>query len=143
MDQRRLAETLARDHGDHPGVNYLRGMIDLRLGDGAAALRFFEMAHEADEDYLPVRRELGLLMLDGSRFEEAMDVLPSDLEVFGAVEYLFDRLSGEVLAQRHDRRIHRAQVLDGAAQIDPLRVELVVPIWLPAEFLQVRPSSSL
>ncbi len=91
MDQRRLAETLARDHGDHPGVNYLRGMIDLRLGDGAAALRFFEMAHEADEDYLPVRRELGLLMLDGSHFEEAMDVLPSDLEVFGAVEYLFDR----------------------------------------------------
>jgi hypothetical protein len=93
MDQRRLAETLARKHGDHPGVNYLRGMIDLRLGDGAAAFRFFEQAHEADEDYLPVRRELGLLLLDASRLEDAMDVLPSDVAAYGAMEYLLDRVA--------------------------------------------------
>ncbi|MFW2383522.1 MAG: hypothetical protein ACN4GZ_17340 [Acidimicrobiales bacterium] len=91
MDQRRLAETLARRHGDHPGVNYLRGMIDLRLGDGAAAFKFFQEAHSADEDFLPVRRELGLLLLDASRLEEAMDVLPADVPAFGAIEYLLDR----------------------------------------------------
>ncbi len=91
MNQRRLAETLARKHGDHPGVNYLRGMIDLRLGDGGAAFSFFEQAHEADEDFLPVRRELGTLFLDASRVDAAMDVLPSDVPVYGSVEYLVDR----------------------------------------------------
>ncbi|MBT8241670.1 MAG: hypothetical protein KJN63_10625 [Acidimicrobiia bacterium] len=91
MDQRRLVETLARKHGDHPGVNYLRGMIDLRLGDGAAAFDFFQRAHDADEDFLPVRRELGLLLLDASRIDDAMDVLPADVPAFGAVEYLLDR----------------------------------------------------
>ncbi len=91
MDQRRLVETLARKHGDHPGVNYLRGMIDLRLGDGGAALSFFERAHAVDEDFLPVRRELGRLFLDASRIEEAMDILPSDVPIFGSVEYLIDR----------------------------------------------------
>lgn len=91
MDQRRLAETLARKHADHPGVNYLRGMIDLRLGDGGAALTFFEKAHAVDEDFLPVRRELGCLLLDASRIEDAMDVLPSDVPIYGSVEYLIDR----------------------------------------------------
>lgn len=93
MDQRRLAETLARKYGDHPGVNYLRGMIDLRLGDGAAAFSFFQQAHEVDEDFLPVRHELGLLLLDASRLDDAMEVLPSDVPAFGAIEYLLDRAS--------------------------------------------------
>ncbi len=66
-------------------------MIDLRLGDGAAAFRFFEHAHKVDEDYLPARRELGLLFLDASRIEDAMDVLPSDIPAFGAMEYLLDQ----------------------------------------------------
>ncbi len=101
MDQRRLVETLALKNGDHPGVNFLRGMIDLRLGDSASAYDFFHAAHQADEDFLPVRRELGLLMLDASRIEEAMDVLPSDVPAFGAVEYLLEK-AGEDRA-RGDR----------------------------------------
>ncbi|MGI9610983.1 MAG: hypothetical protein ACR2NL_11890, partial [Acidimicrobiia bacterium] len=93
MDQRRLAETLARKHADNPGVNYLRGMIDLRLGDGGAAFNFFDQAHQADEHFLPVRSELGRLLLDASRVDAAMDVLPSDVPIYGSIEYLVDRIA--------------------------------------------------
>ncbi len=86
MSQRRLVETLAKTHSSEPVVSYLRGMIDLRLGDGATAMEFFQMANEADAAFLPARYELGTLMLDAGSVPQALTVLPEDSMLWGAVD---------------------------------------------------------
>ncbi|NNF55314.1 MAG: hypothetical protein HKN03_12850, partial [Acidimicrobiales bacterium] len=86
MAQRRLVETLAKTHSGEPVVSYLRGMIDLRLGDGATAMEFFQMAYEADREFLPARDELGTLILDVGSVPQALEVLPGDSVLRGAVE---------------------------------------------------------
>lgn len=102
MDQRRLVETVARSEPDHPAIAYLRGMIDLRLGDGAGALGHFESAAAADPEFLPVRDELGLLLLDQGQHEPALSLLSPGHPVGDAVRAVFER------AERDRRQAEKA-----------------------------------
>ncbi len=101
MDQRRLVETVARSEPDHPAIAYLRGMIDLRLGDGAGALGHFDSAAAADPEFLPVRDELGLLLLDQGQHERALTLLAPGHPVGDAVRAVFER------AERDRRQAER------------------------------------
>ncbi len=91
MSQRRLVETLARTHPRSAVVNYLRGMIDLRLGDGGTAMDFFQMAHDADDTFIPAREELGTLLLDANQLVAALAILPPDSLLAQAVEAIGER----------------------------------------------------
>jgi hypothetical protein len=91
MNQRRLVETLAGSHPDHPGVNYLRAMIALRLGDGSAALGFLEKSHRDDEAFVPTRDELGVLVLDLGDIQRALNLLPTDAPGAEPVRSLTER----------------------------------------------------